>query len=125
MAVQGTDVTLWDDEKVRQFLQLLKGPVQLILRQPVPRHKEIANIRFDKCGNARKLRDLGLSLHLVLKVKPGSKAAEVGFHESDEITEVLLECFCKHVFFDTKLMYVFMYVCMRSMHLSLSSVTLG
>lgn len=89
MAVQGTDVTLWDDEKVRQFLQLLKGPVQLILRPPAPRHKENANIRFDKFGNTSKLRDLGLSLHLVLKVKSGSKAAEVGFHESDEVTEVL------------------------------------
>ena len=112
MAVQGTDVTLWDDEKVRQFLQLLKGPVQLILRQPVPRHKEIANIRSDKCGNARKLRDLGLSLHLVLKVKPGSKAVEVGFHESDEITEVLQTCLSVFASMFSLILSSCMYLCM-------------
>ena len=89
MAVQGTDVTLWDDESVRQHLQELKGPVQLILRTPVPRYQQAVNIRFNDCGDVRKLRDLGLSLHLVLKVKPGSKAEKVGFHESDEITKVL------------------------------------
>ena len=87
MAVQGTDVTLWDDESVIQHLEKLKGPVRLILRTPVPRYQQV--IRFDDCGDVRKLRDLGLSLHLVLKVKPGSKAERLGFHESDEITKVL------------------------------------
>ena len=98
MAVQGIDVTGWDCIKVKEFLQSQKGRVHLVLRSPVLKNKQTMNITIEKC-EVKHFEELGLSLHLIVKVKPGSQAEQFGFNEFDEVTQVKLSCLCRYATF--------------------------
>ena len=98
MAVQGIDVTGWDCIKVKEFLQSQKGRVHLVLRSPVLRNKQTMNITIEKC-EVKHFEELGLSLHLIVKVKPGSQAEQFGFNEFDEVIQVKLSCLCRYATF--------------------------
>ena len=87
MAAQGIDVTLWNHNKVKEFLQSQKRQIHLVLRSPVARTKQSFKIDFKKC-DTKHFESLGLSLHLVVQVKQGSQAEKLGFNELDEITQV-------------------------------------
>ena len=87
MAAQGIDVTLWSYNKVKEFLQSQKRQIHLVLRSPITRTKQSFKIDLRKC-DTKHFENLGLSLHLIVHVKQGSQAEQLGFSELDEITQV-------------------------------------
>ena len=88
MAAQGIDVTLWNYNKVKEFLQSQKRQIHLVLRSPIARTKQSFKIGLKKC-DVKHFENLGLSLHLIVQVKQGSQAEQLGFNELDEIIQVL------------------------------------